>query len=131
MEKWDKKEFKTFLKKYQSKVLKKERKGTEKTNWQNIPENIWYTAERFDPGKYWFDIDGGGKLEHLKGLAVIHLSNQYSNAFVERVFSGGSWVDTARSQRIADSTFEKRVLDRQNRETIAEALNYLQRQDCT
>jgi hypothetical protein len=60
----------------------------------------------------------GGRFRYLQALAVVHLAQPFTNAYVERVFSRGTWVDGARSQRTLDTTFEMRVLDADNRRLV-------------
>jgi hypothetical protein len=116
-------------------ALAKEEIGKEKDNvkvlWEKnfCPMDAVYSTKRFDIVKWWMDNDGGGKFKYLQGLAVAHLSQPYTNAFIERVFSRGTWVDAARSQRTLDRTFEMRVLDADNRKVVEMAKPLLDKKD--
>jgi hypothetical protein len=84
-----------------------------------VPMDAVYSTKRFDIIGWWTSVDkeknAGGMFPILALLAMVHLSQPYTNAFLERVFSRGTWIDTARSQRVLDQTFEMRVLDGYNR----------------
>jgi hAT family C-terminal dimerisation region len=82
------------------------------------PMDAVYSTKRFDIVGWWMDNAHGGRFRLLQGLAVVHLAQPYTNAYVERVFSRGTWVDGARSQRTLDTTFEMRVLDADNRRLV-------------
>jgi hypothetical protein len=84
-----------------------------------VPLDPVYSTKRFDIVTWWSSVEkaknGGGQFATLALLATVHLSQPYTNAFLERVFSRGTWIDGARSQRILDRNFEMRVLDGSNR----------------
>jgi hypothetical protein len=87
-----------------------------------VPLDSVYSTKRFDIVGWWASVDkkknGGGLFPTLALLAVVHLAQPYTNAFLERVFSRGTWIDGARSQRILDTIFEMRVLDGNNRKLV-------------
>jgi hypothetical protein len=82
------------------------------------PMDAVYSSKRFDIVRWWMEPDHGGAFKYLQALTVMHLSQPYTNALVERVFSRGTWIDGARSQRTLDATFEMRVLDADNRPLV-------------
>jgi hypothetical protein len=83
-----------------------------------MPMDAVYSTKRFDIVGWWMDDNHGGRFKYLQGLAVVHLSQPYTNAMVERVFSRATWIDGARSQQTLDSTFEMRALDAENRKLV-------------
>ena len=114
--------------------LKEIKKGTPDTVsklWRDnfFPMDAVYSTKRFDIIGWWMNDAHGGKFKYLQALAVVHLSQPYTNALVERVFSRGTWIDSARSQRTLDTTFEMRVLDADNRRLVEMAKPVLDRND--
>jgi hypothetical protein len=87
----------------------------------DCPFDTVFATQRFDIIRWWLDEYHGGKWPLLQALAVVHLSQPFTNAAIERVFSRTTWVDAARSQRVLDTTFEMRVLDADNRELVEKA----------
>jgi hypothetical protein len=87
-----------------------------------VPIDSVYSTKRFNIVGWWSSVDkeknGGGLFFTLALLAMVHLSQPYTNAFLERVFSRTTWVDGARSQRMLDKIFEMRVLDGSNRKFV-------------
>jgi hypothetical protein len=99
----------------------KDKGGTEVEKlWRDsfCPMDAVYSTKRFDIIGWWMDDAHGGRFRYLQALAVVHLAQPFTNAYVERVFSRGTWVDGARSQRTLDTTFEMRVLDADNRRLV-------------
>jgi hypothetical protein len=94
-----------------------------KEYWEEnfVPFNAVYSTKRFNIIGWWMHDDWGGKFPNLQALAVVHLSQPYTNALIERIFSRGTWIDGARSQRTLDQTFEMRVLDGSNRNFVEQA----------
>jgi soluble cytochrome b562 len=113
-----------MIQQFPSALALKEMKGKEKAAVENIwlenfcPMDAVYSTKRFDIVGWWMNDAHGGRFRYLQGLAVVHLAQPFTNAYVERVFSRGTWIDGARSQRVLDSTFEMRVLDADNRRLV-------------
>ena len=72
------------------------------------PMDAVYSTKRFDIVCWWMDDAHGGMFKYLQALAVVNLSQPYTNDFFERVFSRGTCVDGASSQQTLDATFKMR-----------------------
>jgi hypothetical protein len=86
------------------------------TAWQLVPGDPVYSGERLDVLKFWKSLEK--TYPRISVLACIILGKPFTNAFQERVFSLGTWMETALNQSMHDTTFEMRMLCKANRSLI-------------
>lgn len=91
---------------------------TMKTDWKLIPVNPIYTNKRLDILACWRDISM--LYPNIFPTACIILGKPPTNAKQERLFSWATWFDGNLRQRLSESGFEMRLLEKANRDFVRE-----------
>lgn len=120
------------LEKFGNKLYEKEKDSIDIHRIMPPYKDGHYIYKYFDVTRWWSE-DGCRKFPYLALAASIVLGKPSHNGFQERVFSRGTYFDSALKQRMKEENFEKSVLNSLTQTKVAELLVTMHEEttDCT
>jgi hypothetical protein len=89
-----------------------------------------YIAKRFDTMRWWQEV-GSKTFKHISFVALVIFGKPQHNAFQERVFSRGSFTDSALRRSMKENTFETTILESLNGDNVERHFKWMNEKNLT